>query len=120
MQIDDRTMADLILEGDESSRFYQRLVKEKEISLDWNGGINFGLGNEFDYDGPMLLVSKTLYKPGHTGDDILKEVDAIVRDIQDHGVTAKELHDAKVRFRSTRSTASWRVVMTSALPTSTP
>ena len=35
-----------------------------------------------------------------TGDEILKEVDSIVRDIQEHGVTKKELNDAKVRFRS--------------------
>ena len=89
-----------ILQGDDSSRFYQRLVKEKEISLDWSGGINFELGNEFDYDGPMLLVSRTTYKPGHKGDEILKEVDAVIRDVQEHGVTKKELADAKVRFRS--------------------
>ena len=91
---------DLILQGDESSRFYQRLVKEKAISVDWSGGINFELGNEFDYDGPMLLVSRTTYKPGHSGDEILKEVDAIVLQVQQQGVTKKELTDAKVRFRS--------------------
>jgi zinc protease len=93
-------LLDLILQGDDSSRFYQRLVKEKAISVDWSGGINFELGNEFDYNGPMLLVSRTTYKPGHTGQEILREVDAIVRDIQEHGVTTKELNDAKVRFRS--------------------
>ena len=93
-------LLDLILQGDDSSRFYQRLVKEKEISLDWAGGINFELGNEFDYDGPMLLASRSTYKPGHTGDEILKEIDAVVRDVQEHGVTRKELADAKVRFRA--------------------
>ena len=93
-------LLDLILQGDDSSRFYQRLVKEKAISVDWSGGINFELGNEFDYNGPMLLVSRTTYKPGHTGQEILKEGDAIVRDVQEHGVTKKELSDAKVRFRS--------------------
>jgi predicted Zn-dependent peptidase len=93
-------LLDLILQGDDSSRFYQRLVKEKAISIDWSGGINFELGSEFDYNGPMLLVSRTTYKPGHTGDQILKEVDSIVRDIQEHGITKKELNDAKVRFRS--------------------
>ena len=93
-------LLDLILQGDDSSRFYQRLVKGKEISLDWAGGINFELGNEFDYDGPMLMVSRTTYKPGHTGDEILKEVDDVIREMQEHGVTAKELADAKVRFRS--------------------
>jgi zinc protease len=89
-----------ILQGDESSRLFQRLVKEKEISLDWTAGVNLGLGNEFDYNGPMLLTARTTYKPGHTVDEILKEVDAVVADVQARGVTAKELADAKVRFRS--------------------
>ena len=93
-------LLDLILQGDDSSRLYQRLVKEKEIALDWAGGINFELGNEFDYDGPMLMVSRATYKPGHTDDEILREVDAVVRDLQQHGVTKKELEAAKVRFRS--------------------
>ena len=89
-----------ILQGDDSSRLFQRLVKEKEISLDWTAGINLGLGNEFDYNGPMLLTARTTYKPGHTADEILKEVDAVVADVQARGVTVKELADAKVRFRS--------------------
>jgi len=93
-------LLNLILQGDDSARFYQRLVKEKEISIDWSGGINFELGNEFDYDGPMLLVARTTYKPGHTAEEILHEVGAIVAGIQQHGPTARELADAKVRFRS--------------------
>lgn len=93
-------LLNLILQGDDGSRFYQRLVKDKQISIDWTGGINFDLGNEFDFDGPMLLVSRTTYKPGHTADEILREVDAVVHDLQQKGPTARELADAKVRFRS--------------------
>ncbi|HEV7425587.1 MAG TPA: insulinase family protein, partial [Thermoanaerobaculia bacterium] len=93
-------LLDFILQGDDSSRFYQRLVKEKQTSIDWGGGINYELGNEFDYDGPMLMVSRTTYKPGHTAEEILHEVDAIVSDLQQHGPTAREVADAKVRFRS--------------------
>jgi predicted Zn-dependent peptidase len=93
-------LLNLILQGDDSARFYQRIVKEKEISIDWGGGINFELGNEFDYDGPMLLVSRTTYKPGHTAEEILHEVDSIVAGLQQHGPSARELADAKVRFRS--------------------
>ena len=93
-------LLNLILQGDDGSRFYHRLVTEKQISIDWAGGINYDLGNEFDYDGPMLLVSRTTYKPGHTADEILREVNAVVADLQQHGPTARELADAKVRFRS--------------------
>lgn len=93
-------LLDLILQGDDSSRLYQRLVKEKQISIDWAGGINFELGNEFDYDGPMLLVSRATYKPGHTAGEILHEVEAVIADLQQHGPTAREVADAKVGFRS--------------------
>jgi len=93
-------LLDLVLEGDESSRFYQRLVKEKALSVDWNGGIDFAFGGPWDYSGPMLVTSRTLYKPGHTGEDVLKEVDAVIHDIQEHGVPKKELDAARVRYRS--------------------
>ena len=93
-------MLTLILQGDDSSRLYQRLVKEKEMTLDLTGGVNLGLGNEFDYDGPMLLTTRTTYKPGVKADAVLTELDAVIADLVAKGVTAKELADAKVRFRS--------------------
>ena len=93
-------LLNLILQGDDSSRLYQRLIKEKEMTLDLNGGVNLFLGNEFDYDGPMLLTTRTTYKPGIKADAVIAELDAVVADIVAKGVTAKELADAKVRFRS--------------------
>jgi zinc protease len=92
-------LLNLILQGDDSSRFYQRLVKEKELSLDLIGGVNLS-GSEFDYYGPMLITTRSTYKTGHTADEIVKEMDAVLADIVQNGVTAKELADAKVRFRS--------------------
>src|SRR6202008_1630672 len=88
-----------ILQGDDSSRWYQRLVKEKELTLDLSGGLNY-FGNEFDYTGPMIMTTRTTYKPGHTADEVLHEMDAVVAEIVAKGVTEKELADAKVRFRS--------------------
>jgi predicted Zn-dependent peptidase len=92
-------LLNLILQGDDSSRFYQRLVKEKELSLDLIGGVNL-FGNEFDYYGPMLITTRSTYKTGHTADEIVKEMDAVLADVAQNGVTAKELADAKVRYRS--------------------
>ena len=88
-----------ILQGDDSSRWYQRLVKEKELSLDLTGGLNY-FGNEFDYNGPMIMTTRTTYKPGHTADEVVREMDAVVADLAQKGVTEKELADAKVRYRS--------------------
>jgi predicted Zn-dependent peptidase len=88
-----------ILQGDDSSRWYQRLVKEKELTLDLSGALNY-FGNEFDYTGPMIMTTRTTYKPGHTADEVLREMDAVIADITSKGVTEKELADAKVRYRS--------------------
>jgi len=88
-----------ILQGDDSSRWYQRLVKEKELTLDLSGGLNY-FGNEFDYTGPMIMTTRTTYKPGHTADEVLREMDAVIAEITAKGVTEKELADAKVRYRS--------------------
>src|ERR1043165_8699089 len=88
-----------ILQGGDGSRWYQRLVKEKELTLDLSGGLNY-FGNEFDYTGPMIMTTRTTYKPGHTADEVLREMDAVVADIVAKGVTDKELADAKVRYRS--------------------
>jgi predicted Zn-dependent peptidase len=88
-----------ILQGDDSSRWFQRLVKEKELTLDLTGGLNY-FGNEFDYNGPMIMTTRVTYKPGHTADKVLREMDAVIADVATKGVTEKELADAKVRYRS--------------------
>lgn len=88
-----------IMQGDDSSRWYQRLVKEKEITLDLTGGLNY-FGNEFDYTGPMIMTTRTTYKPGHTADEVIKEMDAVTAEVVSKGITDKELADAKIRFRS--------------------
>jgi zinc protease len=92
-------LLNLILQGDDSSRLYQRLIKDKELSLDLAGGVNYG-GNEFDYFGPTLITTRTTYKLGHKSDEIVKEMDAVLADVIQNGVTEKELADAKVRYRS--------------------
>ncbi len=88
-----------ILQGGESSRWYQRLVKEKELTLDLSGGLNY-FGNEFDYTGPMIMTTRTTYKPGHTADEVVREMDAVIAEVTSKGVTDKEVADAKVRYRS--------------------
>jgi predicted Zn-dependent peptidase len=88
-----------IIQAGESSRWYQRLVKEKALALDLSGGLNY-FGNEFDYTGPMIMTTRITYKPGHTGDELIREMDAVVADLVAKGITDKELADAKVSYRS--------------------
>jgi predicted Zn-dependent peptidase len=93
-------LLDPLLVGDESARLYQALIKDKQIASAVSGGFNYGLGNDFDFNGPMLYTFRVDYRPALKGADVLKAVDDVVGAIQRQGVTAAELDRAKVNFRS--------------------
>jgi predicted Zn-dependent peptidase len=93
-------LLDPLLVGDESARLYQVLIKDKQIASAVSGGFNYGLGNDFDFNGPMLYTFRVDYRPALKGADVLKAVDDVVGAIQRQGVTAAELDRAKVNFRS--------------------
>ena len=91
---------DPLLVSDESAKLYQALIKENQIASDVSGGFNYGLGNNFDYNGPMLYTFRVDYRPDLKGADVLKVVDKVISAVQEHGITEDELKQAKVNFRS--------------------
>ena len=94
------TLLDPLLVSDESAKMYQALVKENQIASNVTGAFNYGLGNNFDYNGPMLYTFRVDYRPDLKGDEVLKVVDKVINAIQEHGISAEELKQAKVNFRS--------------------
>jgi len=94
------SLLDPLLVGDESAKLYQALIKEKQIATAVSGGFNYGLGNNFDYSGPMLYTFRVDYRPDLHGDDVLKAVDEVIGAVQQKGITEEELKRAKVNFRS--------------------
>jgi len=94
------SLLDPLLVSDESAKMYQALIKENQIASDVSGGFNYGLGNNFDYNGPMLYTFRVDYRPDLTGKDVLKVVDKVIESVQEHGITEDELKQAKVNFRS--------------------
>ena len=94
------SLLDPLLVSDESAKLYQALIKENQIASDVSGGFNYGLGNNFDYNGPMLYTFRVDYRPDLKGADVLKVVDKVISAIQEHGITEDELKQAKVNFRS--------------------
>jgi zinc protease len=94
------SLLDPLLVGDESSKLYQTLIKDKQIAAAVSGGFNYGLGNNFDYNGPMLYTFRVDYRPDLKGADVLKVVDDVVSGIQQKGITDEELRQAKVNMRS--------------------
>jgi predicted Zn-dependent peptidase len=94
------SLLDPLLVSDESAKMYQALIKENRIASDVSGGFNYGLGNNFDYNGPMLYTFRVDYRPDLKGEDVLKIVDKVIGAVQEHGVTEEELRQAKINFRS--------------------
>ena len=93
------TLLDPLLVSDESAKMYQALIKENQVASDVSGGFNL-LGNNFDYNGPMLYTFRVDYRPELKGADVLKVVDKVIAAVQEHGITEDELKQAKVNFRS--------------------
>ena len=94
------SLLDPLLVSDESAKLYQALVKENQIASNVTGGFNYGLGNNFDYNGPMLYTFRVDYLPNLKGADVLKVVDKVITAVQENGITEDELKQAKVNFRS--------------------
>jgi zinc protease len=94
------SLLDPLLVSDESAKLYQALIKENQIASNVTGGFNYGLGNNFDYNGPMLYSFRVDYRPDLKGADVLKVVDKVIGAVQEHGVTEDELKQAKVNLRS--------------------
>jgi zinc protease len=94
------SLLDPLLVSDESAKLYQALIKENQVASNVSGGFNYALGNNFDYNGPMLYTFRVDYRPDLQSADVLKVVDKVISAIQEHGITDDELKQAKVNFRS--------------------
>ncbi|HNR92723.1 MAG TPA: pitrilysin family protein [Dokdonella sp.] len=87
-----------LLVGDTASRLYQGLVKGREQLLNVEGGLNWPLGDAWDYDGPTLFVLFGLYKPNASMDAILSAIDEEVARVAGNGIDAAGLSRVKTRM----------------------
>jgi predicted Zn-dependent peptidase len=89
-----------ILVGGEASRFYQGLVKGKELLLSIDGGLNWPLDSAWDYDGPTLLTIFALYKPTTDARAVVAAMNDEVERIAKEGLPAEELARTKTKMVS--------------------
>ncbi len=93
-------MLDQALHGGRAGRVYRRLVLEKQVAVETAGGIHYPMGDAFDYNGPMQMVTRILHKPEFTAEQTIAEFDEVVREVREKGIGAEELEQVKVKFRS--------------------
>jgi zinc protease len=93
-------MLDRVLHGGRAGRLYRTLVLERQIAVDAEGGIQYPVGDLFDYNGPALTVTRIFHKPEFSADATLAAYDEIVQEVQEKGIGEEELEQVKVKFRA--------------------
>ncbi len=93
-------LLDQILVQGEDSYLHNALVKRSGLTGSVSGGINNGLGNKYNYNGPMLWTVSLFHDNETTADSILTVVDAEIGRVRDSLVSDEELGRALIKIRS--------------------
>ncbi len=93
-------LIDQILGQGRDSRLYDALVRRRALTGDVSAGINWGLGNQFDYEGPMLYLVSLYHDADHRPEELLAAVDSVVAGLQDRPVDGATLARARVKLRA--------------------
>jgi predicted Zn-dependent peptidase len=92
-------VGDLLNNGD-ASLLYQQMVKEDRDAVSVSGGVNWPLGNPFEFNGPTLLTTFIVSPPGTKMDTVLQSVDKVVERLATTGPTQAELQGVVTKMRS--------------------
>jgi predicted Zn-dependent peptidase len=93
-------LIDQILLQGKDSRLYQALVQRRGLTGDVSGGINSGLGNMYNYQGPMLWDAHLFYDSDRSADSILAVIDSTIEPLRTTLVDRATLDRALVKARS--------------------
>jgi zinc protease len=89
-------LLDQALHGGRAGRLYRELVLEKQLAVEADGGID----DIFGYNGPAQIVTRILHKPEYSSEAALEAFDAVIREVQEKGITGDELEQLKVKWQS--------------------
>jgi predicted Zn-dependent peptidase len=89
-------LLDQALHGGRAGRIHRELVSEKQVAVEADGGID----DIFGYNGPTQMTTRILHKPEYSSKATLAEFDALVRELQENGISEDELQQLKVKWRS--------------------
>jgi zinc protease len=89
-------LLDQALHGGRAGRMHRELVLEKQVAVEADGGID----DIFGYNGPTQMTTRILHKPEYSSEATLAEFDAVIREVQEQGISEDELQQLKVKWRS--------------------
>jgi zinc protease len=91
---------DQVLVQGKDSRLYQTLVQKNGLTGDVDGGINSGLGDMYNINGPTLWDVSLFYDTDKTSEQILTVFDAEIEKVRTAPVDQAALDRAIVKMRS--------------------
>ncbi len=91
---------DQVLAQSRDSRLYESLVRGKAYTGGVGAGINPGLGNQWNYAGPMLYTVNLFHDAKTSADSILAAMDVEIERLRTELVDAATLERARTRWRS--------------------
>jgi zinc protease len=89
-------LLDQALHGGRAGRIPRELVLEKQIAVEADGGVD----DVFGYNGPSQMSTRILHKPEYSARETLTAFDAVLREVQEKGISEEELDQLKVKWRS--------------------
>ena len=93
-------LIDQILAQGRDSRLYDALVQRTGLTSDVNAGVNWGLGNMFNYEGPMLWMMAVFHDRDKPADSLLNVIDAEMELLRTTPVDSATLDRARTKMRS--------------------
>ncbi len=93
-------LIDQILGQGRDSWFYDELVRNRALTGGINAGINFALGNMYNYNGPMLWIISAFHDADKPADSLVAGLDAAIVRLQQAPVDQATLNRARVKQRS--------------------
>ena len=89
-----------LLHNGQASILYQTLVKEKQVAASVGGGVNWPLGNPFEYNGPTLMTSFIVYPTNVSEEQLLGAYDAAIAELARKGPSREQVERIAAKMRS--------------------
>src|SRR5260370_42692421 len=89
-------LLDHALQGGRAGRIHREWVLAKQTAVEGGGGID----DLFGYNGPTQMTTRILHKPEYSSEATLQAFNAVIREVQENGISADELEQLKVKWRS--------------------
>ncbi len=93
-------LIDQILGQGSDAWLYDELVRKRGLTGQVSAGTNWGLGNMYDYEGPMLWMASFYHDANVPADSLMKAIDQVVERLRSTPVDRATLERARVKIRS--------------------